>query len=79
MAEATNEAQCFYENLIDIGFGEEMVARCVLLQQEGRTGELLRTLQSSRRALLTNIHAEQKKLDCLDYLVYRLSKKGGIV
>ncbi|MCD8363083.1 MAG: hypothetical protein LUC98_09040 [Lachnospiraceae bacterium] len=77
MPEANNEAQCFYENLRDIGFGEEMISRCVLLKKEGRDRELLSTLQSSRRDLLNCIHAEQKKLDCLDYLVNRLNKKEG--
>ncbi len=77
MPEANNAQQCFYENLMDIGFGEEMIARCVRLQKEGRNEELLRTLQISRRNLLHNIHTEQKKLDCLDYLVHQLRKKEG--
>ncbi|MCD8148162.1 MAG: hypothetical protein LUE92_01055 [Clostridiales bacterium] len=77
MPEANNEFQRFYQNLIDIGLGEEMIAHCVLLQKEGRNRELLLTLQSSRRNLLANIHAEQKKLDCLDYLVNWLDKKGA--
>ncbi|MCD7887594.1 MAG: hypothetical protein LUG44_08260 [Clostridiales bacterium] len=76
MPEANNEAQRFHQNLIDIGFGEEMVSRCVLLKQEGRTGELLLMLKDSRRDLLTRIHAEQKQLDCLDYLVHRLNRGG---
>ncbi|MCD8019001.1 MAG: hypothetical protein LUF92_05270 [Clostridiales bacterium] len=69
MPEANNESQRFYQNLIDIGFGEEMIAHCVLLQKEGRNRELRVTLQNSRRDLLDHIHTEQKKLDCLDYLV----------
>ncbi|MCD7828808.1 MAG: hypothetical protein LUC35_03410 [Clostridiales bacterium] len=76
MPEANNEAQRFHQNLIDIGFGEEMVSRCVLLKQEGRTGELLLMLKDSRRDLLTRIHAEQKQLDCLDYLVHQLNRGG---
>ncbi len=75
MPEAGNEAQCFYENLRDIGLDEERIDRCVLLQREGRSAELLAALQSSRRELLSGIHAEQKKLDCLDYLVYQLRRK----
>lgn len=74
MPDANNEAQCFYQNLVDIGLGEEVISRCVLLHQEGRSRELLTALQSSRRDLLAQIHAEQKKLDCLDYLVYTLNK-----
>jgi len=79
MPEANNEFQRFYQNLIDIGLGEEMIAHCVLLQKEGRNRELLLTLQSSRRNLLANIHAEQKKLDCLDYLMNWLDeiREGG--
>ncbi|MCD8054592.1 MAG: hypothetical protein LUF00_11270 [Lachnospiraceae bacterium] len=77
MPEANNESQRFYQNLQDIGFGEEMIAHCVLLQKEGRDRELQVTLQNSRRDLLNHIHTEQKKLDCLDYLVNRLSKKGA--
>ncbi len=76
MPEANNESQRFYQNLIDIGFEEEMIAHCVLLQKEGRDRELRVTLQNSLRNLLDHIHTEQKKLDCLDYLVNWLDKKG---
>ncbi len=75
MPEANNEAQCFYENLIDIGLGDEMITQCVQLKSEGKYKELLKALQGSRKDLLDDIHAEQKKLDRLDYLVYQLSKK----
>ncbi|MCD8154534.1 MAG: hypothetical protein LUF78_07615 [Clostridiales bacterium] len=77
MPEANNESQRFRQNLIDIGFGEEMIAHCVLLKKEGRDRELRVTLQNSRRDLLEHIHTEQKKLDCLDYLVNWLDKKGA--
>ena len=75
MPEANNEAQCFYENLVDIGLSNETISRCIRMQKEGRNKELLRTLQSSRGDLLNNIHAEQKKLDRLDYLVNWLNKR----
>ncbi|MCD8397227.1 MAG: hypothetical protein LUD12_08620 [Lachnospiraceae bacterium] len=77
MPEANNDAQCFYQNLIDIGLEEKMISRCIVLEKEGREKELLMILQNSRRDLLTHIHAEQKKLDCLDYLVKWLDKKGA--
>ncbi len=31
-------------------------------------------LKAYRRGLLDGIHAEQKKLDCLDYLIYQLRR-----
>ncbi|MCD8038543.1 MAG: hypothetical protein LUE96_05595 [Lachnospiraceae bacterium] len=76
MPEANNEAQCFYQNLIDIGFGEEMSSHCVTLQKEGRRKELLIALKNRRQDLLRHIHEEQKKLDCLDYLVCQVEKNG---
>lgn len=75
MPDGNNEAQRFYQNLVDIGFEEETISRCVLLREKGNGKELLRTLQSGRRDLLNHIHAEQKRLDWLDYLVYRLNRE----
>lgn len=77
MPEAGNEAQCFYENLTDIGLEAEVISRCVLLKKEGRNRELLLLLQDSRRDLLAHIHGDQKRLDCLDYLLNWLNRKGG--
>ena len=74
MPEANNESECFYENLVDIGLDEEMISRCMRLKKEGKYKELLGTLQNSRRDLLDDIHGKQKELDCLDFLVHRLSK-----
>lgn len=74
MPEANNEAQCFYQNLIDIGLEDKMISHCILLHKEGRQKELLLTLLNNRRVLLDHIHADQKKLDCLDYLVRWLKK-----
>ncbi len=76
--DVNNEAQRFYQNLIDIGLGEETISHCVFLRKESRNRELLLTLQNSRKTLLEQIHTDQKRLDCLDYLVCRLSKKGGV-
>ena len=57
------------DNLRDAGCSEELIeqyasaasgcARICLLKQY-------------RRELLGNIHSEQKKLECLDYLIYQL-------
>ncbi|MCD8218541.1 MAG: hypothetical protein LUD01_11010 [Clostridiales bacterium] len=77
MPEANNEAQCFYQNLIDIGFEEEMVSFCTRLKTEDRNNDLLITLQNRRRDLLRQIHEERRKIDCLDYLVCQLKKKEG--
>ena len=38
--------------------------------------EALRLLTAHRRHLLDTLHQEQKRIDCLDYLVYQMRKAG---
>ena len=56
------------QNLLDAGCDEAFIA-----EFDGLCGcaQLCR-LKARRRELLDSIHAEQKKLDCLDYLIYQL-------
>ena len=37
--------------------------------------ELLRLLSDHRRHLLDCLHREERRIDCLDYLVYQLEKR----
>ncbi len=64
------------ENLADAGCGEELTQRFMALVEQGKTREALALLTGHRKALLDCCHAEQKKLDCLDYLVYRMEKEA---
>ncbi len=63
------------ENLADAGCGEELTQRFMALVEQGKTREALALLTGHRKALLDCCHAEQKKIDCLDYLVYRMEKE----
>ena len=36
---------------------------------------LIKSLQCHRCCLLDKLHEEQKKIDCLDYLIYTLKKQ----
>ena len=56
-------------NLADAGATEALIAEFSAL--EGAEARL-RWLARYRRGLIDGIHAEQKKLDCLDYLIFRL-------
>lgn len=77
MPEATDEAQRFYQNLVDIGCEQTMLQHCIRLKAEHRTKELLAALQKQRKKLLESVHAGQKQVDCLDYLVKRIEKEKG--
>jgi protein tyrosine/serine phosphatase len=66
------------QNLIDAGCDENTIADFMQTIRQGKESEGLRILQLHRRFLLNQLHDEQKKIDCLDYLVYNISKKDKI-
>lgn len=72
-----NEAsvQAVIQNLKDAGCDAKTVERFVELEEEGKTREQLDLLANHRRQLLERVHKEEKRIDCLDYLVYQMQKK----
>lgn len=65
------------ENLEDAGCGKEMIEEFLIFQEKGLKTHQLCILSEHRKNLLVRIHEEQKKLDCLDYLIYQM-KKGKV-
>ena len=49
----------------------------VLLDEEGNCGERVRILKRQRCRLLEDIHARQRTLDSLDYLIREIKKEGA--
>ena len=76
MPEASDTKGIFRQNLIDAGCGPELVRQCVLLVQQKETSELMRVLSRHRRVLLDIVHQNEKRIDCLDYLIYNLEKQN---
>ena len=74
VAEASDTEGILRQNLIDAGCDPEIVQQCMELARGQRTGEMKRILTRHRRTLLDTVHAEQKKIDCLDYLFYKMEK-----
>lgn len=64
------------ENLLDAGCDPELIERFMALIGQGKEQEALALLTKHRKHLLDCCHAEQKKIDCLDYLVYRMKKEA---
>ncbi len=69
----------FIENLIDAGCDESMVTDCVALYNNDAKNTLLRTLSLHRKNILDAIHANEKQLDCLDFLIFELNKEKSAV
>lgn len=66
------------QNLIDAGCGQELISEFIEeLRCDNISGDLM-LLQKHRRSLLDNLHREQKRIDCLDYLVYKMTKENSI-
>ena len=64
------------QNLLDAGCGEELIRRFCALAAAGRRRECLALLAGHRRHLLERCHAEQRRIDCLDYLVYQIEQES---
>ena len=76
MPEASDTKSIFRQNLIDAGCGPELIGHCAALAQQKETAELMRVLSHHRRILLDAVHQNEKRIDCLDYLIYHLEKQN---
>ena len=62
-------------NLRDAGCGAPLIEKILALHESGKLREELRLLARQRCGLLEKVHATQKKVDCLDYLVFNLKQE----
>lgn len=63
------------QNLKDAGCDEATISTyidCCACQDDHHQ---MRLLKKHRRYLLDHIHEDQKRIDCLDYLIYQVEKK----
>ncbi len=75
MPRASDIKGAFMENLIDAGCTPEIVQQCMTLAQQQENDALLRILSRHRKSLLDTVHQNEKRIDCLDYLIYKLEKQ----
>lgn len=61
-------------NLTDAGCPAELIQAFMKAFATGAVGDCSRLLDGYRRTLLDDIHTEEAKLTCLDYLRYQLNK-----
>lgn len=62
------------QNLKDAGCPRDFIMDFMAKFTKGKKHEELRLLAAHRRNLLDTLHQAEKRIDCLDYLVYRLQK-----
>ena len=68
MPNAADTDGILLQNLADAGCGPEIIRQCMALAQKQNQAELM-------RVLLDTVHQNEKRIDCLDYLVYTLKKQ----
>lgn len=62
------------ENLKDAGCSMDTVERFLTLLEDGSFSEQQELLRMERTQRLDALHVAQKRIDCLDYLIYQLQK-----
>ena len=60
--------------LRDAGCDEATATKLMKLYAAGQTAKAKKLLSQHRKELLDGIHAEERKISCLDYLVYEMNR-----
>lgn len=63
------------QNLIDSGCTQTVIDEFLLLYQRDKLKDALRLLAKHRAELLTGLQNYQKKIDCLDFLIFNLKQQ----
>lgn len=74
MAEVNDVLGSIYQNLIDAGCDTETMEQCMAYIKEGKYSDILPILSRYKEDLLRTVHIGQKRIDCLDFLIYKLRK-----
>ena len=74
MTERTKQEQAVVVNLADAGCDKEQIEQFMDFLKSGRKEAGLSLLTKHRRYLLDCYHADQKRIDCLDYLLYQMNQ-----
>lgn len=72
MVDVRTTYKSIYQNLIDAGCNKSITDKCMLLVESDRATDMLPILATYRESLPSSVHAGQKKVDCLDFLIYTL-------
>lgn len=67
--------QAINQNLIDSGCSKAFIKDFFSNLEQGKIKETLKLLFQYRVKLLDNLYSSQKKIDCLDYLIFELKQK----
>jgi len=73
-----NPQEALIQNLKDAGCSSDTIAVFMHSHEQNITSGQIKILTEQRSLLLGYVRDNQKKLDCLDYLLYKIKKEGAI-
>ncbi len=76
MAEFTDTHGIILQNLIDAGCDSALAEEYTRQILIGNTQTALNVLCKHRKNLLDEVHTNKKRIDCLDFLIYRIEKSN---
>lgn len=62
-------------NLKDAGCSQQTIEQFIECLKRGTLSEQMELLSRHRDSLLDQMHREQRRIDCLDYLVYQMQRE----
>jgi hypothetical protein len=71
-----NQKEAIRQNLKDAGCTSDVIEYFMQNYEQDIIPEQIKILSGQRGHLLDDVHASQRKLDCLDYLLYQLKRKA---
>lgn len=66
------------QNLKDAGCTNDFIQAFMASLEQGKASDGVKLLQKHRRFLLDSTHEWQKKIDCLDYLIYQMKESENL-
>lgn len=67
------------QNLKDAGCDKEVIDAFMHDLQEGNKAKATQLIQKHRCSLLADLHKDQKRIDCLDYLIFMIQRANNHV
>lgn len=76
MNEDLKSREAVVQNLKDAGCSQDIIKEFLPYFDENEKEKQLEVLERRRNYFLNIVHGEEKKINCLDYLVYKLKIKN---
>ena len=71
----TDDRDKILQNLKDADCDKELITQFFQLAENNRINELLKLLSAQRKTLVNRLHTNQRQIDCLDYLIYKIEQE----